>query len=827
MKFLCHMCLLSLTGLLGSISDLKAQLAAGESLTAKTIAYNATHPNDVLYVTTDKTIYIPTETIWFAGYLIDNPLKYDTLQADILSVALLRDDTAAVSIRKNYLLRDGLCSGSLTLPDTLSPGNYLLLACTNIANGNGEPIHVFRMPLTVKSATIPNRQVDFGFPETVNQDTLSIAAKVHFPEGTSASERRKSYLSYHLLNGGRKRAKLDFSGRVVIALPMAEVMASNQVLYTTTTIGRQTKEFNVKLSVGLPDTLSVRFYPEGGDMVAGLRSRVAWEATLSGGVPAQVNAVLMEDGDAIDTIKTDGYGVGVFHILPQSQSKYTLRMLDDNNRITAQTYPLPPALSAGFTLEVPNAVANDTLFLHIAGTVSSTVSIAITNMNTRESVVAAPILLENERWIRMPLNDVPKGLNILTLLDVRGRPVAERVFFAHMGRRNQVAITMNRSDYSTREKVSATLSLMDSEGLSTGGVFTISCVQLPRLDTIQKPDIASHYYMSPLKQQGSTAQLSIRNTHESSAYLESVLLIKGWRRYLWQQLMQVKTDDPFFRGEKLEISGSVQTPSGNPLKEAVNLLVQRDSSRDLLSTDERGFFSIRPEEITIAEDLSMYARVVDKGQVVDDKRISVDDPMETLIQFVASLPFRTLAPFESTQSSVQQELKQGLDMPRVLETVVVSARGRRHAYAYGANECGDYVCVSGYLNCEVHSASSPDNRPPPVKGQKYYFRTTKGRQLSVVEITYAGCLWEEDKLAIYTAREFYGMDNEQLQNTDEKRYLSTAFWKPFTTVAAGQTTAFDFYTSDLPGIYKVTIEGIAENGDFLYTEKIITITTID
>lgn len=65
-----------------------AQLISEKQLEDRMAWKNASIPTSMLYIKTDKTIYLPTEVIWFAGYLLPYTVKNDTVNADMLSVSL-------------------------------------------------------------------------------------------------------------------------------------------------------------------------------------------------------------------------------------------------------------------------------------------------------------------------------------------------------------------------------------------------------------------------------------------------------------------------------------------------------------------------------------------------------------------------------------------------------------------------------------------------------------------------------------------------------------------------------------------------------------------
>lgn len=799
--------------------EMYGQIISEDSLRTKIARYTAVNPGDVLYIATDKSIYLPTETIWFAGYLIEMTQKVDTISPNLLSVALQRNDTTAVSLQKNYLINNGFCPGSLTLPDTLTPGNYILTGCTNILNKQGKPIHVFRKEITIKTGTSPSILVDFKIRDITVMDSIFIDAKVYFPPNTSVSDRSKSYISYNLQNIGSKKIKIGTTEQVTIALPISEVETSNHLLYTTTTIGKSNLHFNVKLPIIRQPKFDIRFHPEGGDLITGLQSKVAWESRITDGGAVQLKALLLENEKPIDTIETDKHGLGWFNILPKNGNEYTLKIMDNKALVTPNVYPLPKPLPTGIVLEIPTAVVGDTLSIRVGTQQDKQISLAITNAYTKETKIAPPIAVNGEKRMNLLLNDVSKGMNTLTLLDDDGQPLAERQFFAHYKNNNKAVITIEKDSYNVREKVSAKLRITDAGGQPLGGIFTVSCVQNSRLDTIRKNDIVSHFYTIPLMNQVTNENSNITELYHNQKYLENMLFLKGGQRSLWQQLTLPNSADAISKLERLKLKGQIEYKDKSKIKKTFTLLIRQDSLWNFIPTDKMGVFLPDPKSIVITENGYLEAKVMEGKRTIDYTTMRIDDPMLKLMQSIKMTPHDIQLQNMSSQSSKKNLLDIGNDKSQIqLKEVVVKGTRKNKPYSYGANKCGDYICVNGYLNCPGHSPYDPDNKPPPVKGETY-----KLLSLSNAVKLYQGCLWEGDKLGVYTTREFYGMDESKLKDTFEKYYMSTVFWKPFITAVKNKETSIDFYTSDQPGTYKIKIEGIAENGDFVYEEKTITI----
>ncbi|RZL06917.1 MAG: hypothetical protein EOO62_17975, partial [Hymenobacter sp.] len=222
------------------------------------------------------------------------------------------------------------------------------------------------------------------------------------------------------------RVVFRVDGNATIGLAKSELRKHGNILGTVTKIGKTTKRFNVKLPIEQSAGLELGFYPEGGDLVSGLESRVAWQSVMKNGIAQQARALLLENGKVIDTIGTDHSGMGIFSLMPKAGSTYEGKLLNgDNTRI----FKLPAVQETGFVIRMDSAVANDTLVVEIASSKEEKVSIAITNEYSKKSEITPPFALgANRKKLKVPLNDIKKGLNTLTLLDSLGRPVAERLF---------------------------------------------------------------------------------------------------------------------------------------------------------------------------------------------------------------------------------------------------------------------------------------------------------------------------------------------------------------------------------------------------------------
>jgi hypothetical protein len=96
---------------------------------------------------------------------------------------------------------------------------------------------------------------------------------------------------------------------------------------------------------------AIQFLPEGGDLVEGIESKIAFKAVISDGKPATVQGVIVgKSGTQVTQFKTVHDGMGVFTLEPKAGETYTAKWKDamGNNYQTV----LPAAKQTGVTLQI-------------------------------------------------------------------------------------------------------------------------------------------------------------------------------------------------------------------------------------------------------------------------------------------------------------------------------------------------------------------------------------------------------------------------------------------------------------------------------------------
>ena len=133
------------------------------------------------------------------------------------------------------------------------------------------------------------------------------------------------------------------------------------------------------MAAALPQ-LQLQCYPEGGYLVANVPCHIGWETKTGQGEPVSVRAVVFENQQAIDTIKTNERGLGRSLLVPQPGAVYSIQPITWPAGIQLkESYQMPVVLENGVTLDLPKAIVNDSLRVHVFGSGYTTVQMVVYN----------------------------------------------------------------------------------------------------------------------------------------------------------------------------------------------------------------------------------------------------------------------------------------------------------------------------------------------------------------------------------------------------------------------------------------------------------------
>ena len=127
-----------------------------QDITSKLEKYSSEFPQEKVYLHTDRTHYLPGETIWLKSYLVAGALHQPSPISNNVHVELIDTDNQLIT---HIILKseNGISNGVVILPLELAPGKYLLRGFTTWMRNFGDEFF-FQKEITVLSFEENNKQ---------------------------------------------------------------------------------------------------------------------------------------------------------------------------------------------------------------------------------------------------------------------------------------------------------------------------------------------------------------------------------------------------------------------------------------------------------------------------------------------------------------------------------------------------------------------------------------------------------------------------------------------------------------------------------------------
>lgn len=788
--------------ILGQLKFSQAQ-TPGDLFQDKLYAYAIKNPTQTLFIHFDKNRYSSNETCWFAAYIV-NPLG---LLNEVLSISIVNHYSRKVIKTEQFSIVNGYSAGKISFPDSIKTGDYDLIGFTDVLHDQN-PIDVFVQPIEVRSNYIQDYSI------TIKSDTSSVprfltvktikrdlTPYVGVPIDLTVSFLNKQWTS---------KVIIDKTGTYTYTIPDS-LINRNIHLLAESALSKSTGHSAVWLTTNHTEK-RIRFFPEGGYLIDGIQSKVGLEITGTDGSTSQVSAVIYNNGTPIDTIQTDEYGMAITNVLPTSNTKLILK-IQSGNKLTE--FEFPPILTSGVALQVDTAVLNNKLPIILKSSGKGKYHIIIHNFKETFGVYTSNFMDKSTTTIQVSLNEVPKGLATITVLNDAGVPVAERMFYAHYSQNADFSITTDKQIYTKGQTINLSIA-MKSSGIKANGVISVACVNSNQLNRKKFTDFESYVYINHdiSRLVGGLSGLDAKD----SSLIEKTLLIKGWRRYNLTYLLSMKDSDTAITGlSKITYKGTIENTSGGRLKKTSTVSILKDSSINFTSTDEYGNLSLSNEAISTNSTTGNVSLVIN-----DNKNklstIKIENPYQRTLQINIDSILDTMKqpPINASPAILMTDPGESTT---VLSEVTVTSKSSRENISersgYHANACGDFVCVEENLNCPVHTPFDRGSHPP-LKGKLYHIFAFQGKKVVYIDSKiYSGCTIEDlDKQSASTIiqgikgiKDYY----MPIENNSQQLPTSTLYWESLKEIAPGGKYDLQFKNTNRSGKYYIIVQGIVNN----------------
>jgi hypothetical protein len=616
----------------------------------------------------------------------------------------------------------------------------------------------------------------------------------------------------------------------------------------------------------------VQFFPEGGQLISNLASTVAFRAIGRDGKGIAFKGALVNaQNDTLLRFQPLRFGLGSFLFTPPDEGQYRAVIQDEAGKTF--TYSLPAIRKHGYVMQVQEAAEQKLKITVHAQQESPAPATIFLLAHTRQGEVHTETgTLQNGAAVFLvDKSTLGEGITHLTLFDQTTRPVAERLYFKRPAQPLQIAGTLDKRDYTTREKVH-----LDLTALAAGTDPATLSAAVYFLDSLPHPEPATiDSYLLLTSDLKGTVEMPASYFQETGAgadeALDLVMLTHGWTRFRWDEIATAKKPvyrylpehgGHFIKGKILHTltgqpAANISTFLAAPSLQAKLFLAQSDSLgnirfevKKMYDTHDVIVQTNSQQDSTYRVEISSpYSEQVSSRrwpQYAGDRENSAQlltrsINMQTLNAFTTR-PLATSVAVDSLAFFGKPDEKYFLDaftrfptMEEVMREYVPGVFVRRQQGRFhfrvvdnitpqGIFKDDPLILLDGVPVFNTDKIMAFD----PLKVKKLevvdglYYLGHRSFSGIVSYTTYKGDLagFELDPRALVLSYQFAQSKKEfyapryDVTNRDSRLpdFRNLLHWSPTLIPDAQGKTSLDFYTSDQTGTYRVVMQGLTPNG---------------
>jgi hypothetical protein len=278
------------------------------------------------------------------------------------------------------------------------------------------------------------------------------------------------------------------------------------------------------------------FFPEGGNLVNGLKSLVAFKVNDNSGNGTDAAGVIIDQAhDTITHFQTSHFGMGNFYLTPEAGKNYSaiITLKDSTHLIKA----LPVAYPKGLVMHLSDKGNGIQVAVTSSDQTPSPIYL-IAETNRAIDFSEASTLENGNAVFSINKSDLKDGVAEITLFNENRQPVCERLYFKRPASKLVIDAQADKPLYNKRNPVSIDLTTSDKTGKQLPGNLSATVYRLDDLHQEQSGDIYTYLWLSSdLKGNIEDPQYYFKNDNEeANEALDNLLLTQGWRTFDWSNL---------------------------------------------------------------------------------------------------------------------------------------------------------------------------------------------------------------------------------------------------------------------------------------------------
>ncbi|MDB5013459.1 MAG: carboxypeptidase regulatory-like protein [Daejeonella sp.] len=567
----------------------------------KSTKYLTERPTEKVYLHFDKPYYSVGDTIYFKAYLTMGAHVPSELSKVVYTEVLNEQD----SVIKTIMLpvTNSVAAGSILLSQyAFKQGNYHIRAYTTWML-NFDDAYFFHKTFYVGNTIDKHLITHVTYQSAAVDKGTRVSAKIQFKDQDGVPLVNKKvnwrFLSnYDVVDKGRETT--DEKGYLTINLTAKQADdLRNGVLTTsiiTTNENAYDSYFPLKAAI---KTADIQFFPEGGNLLTDVKSKVAFKAIKSDGLGIDIKGSVVDNaGKNILDFNSQHLGMGVFEFIPEVNKTYKALVKFPDG--TQASYPLPEPQTEGISLFVKNTDP-DNVYIKLV----SNKTFIDNNLNKAFYIVgqsagiicyAAQAIIQSGSYSAIiPKSKFPTGILQFTLFSSEGYVYSERIVFINRNDQLKLSINTDKPIYNRRQKVKMTISSKNEAipAESNLSVAVIDETKVPFDENAETTILSNLLLTSDIRGYIEKPNYYFRDTSaEKKADLDVLMLTQGFRKFNYDNILTDKYPAVSFLAEQgIKISGTLRMNNGMTVNRgSVSLQVPDKSITVTTTTNVDGRF---------------------------------------------------------------------------------------------------------------------------------------------------------------------------------------------------------------------------------------------
>ena len=592
-------CIVSMTGI-GQIPDYAAS-------------------KEKIYIQTSHVFFKQGETVFFKLYVVKGKDQTPSKVSNTVYVELI-NPAGNVMQKFNYRVENGYAEGAYDFNESAVGGIYKIRAYTTWMRNENE-INFFTKEVTLQKVIAPRVLMKLDFPEKgygagseVSADfsmrNLNDQPIKFFPCKFTVSVGGQTIMTDDLKTDHEGKAKVKFR------LPN-DLKTNDGLLNITINYDSYTEAISRSIPIVL-NKIDLQFMPEGGILVDGITTNIAFKALNENGKAADIKGEVWDSkGRKITTFESYHFGMGKFSFTPEKNETYKVKIISPAN--ISQQFTLPPSSETGVVMNFSKA--EDKVKIKLSS--SSEMLVRLIGQTKGAGYYVKDISLKKgNNYAEIDENIFPVGIAQFTLYRLNGLPIAERLVFLNEDKNLKVSITTDKKMYLPREKVELSIKTVDANNKPIPSNFSLAVVddKLWSFADDKQDHILSWLLMSS-ELQGKIEEPQFyfkRDEAKAIPALDLLMLTHGYRYFDYTEYVLKEGQLKFEPDQDNVLGGVIVDVKGKPVMANVYLAKATPGGKGLqIKTEDDGSFFF--SHLEPGSNYYVFAQSLDKGKQVSIK----------------------------------------------------------------------------------------------------------------------------------------------------------------------------------------------------------------